>query len=133
MGAGAIPIDIDKAFRDRVKNKHKLHVFIADSSYTDDDCIDVSFHGGHYAFTPPKHLLFDYRLGRINAQQLEDACFEFLEGSFVQYQYIWDEILDRDRLVLTCSCNADDDSCHRHVIIRFLKKFGVVYKGKLKS
>jgi hypothetical protein len=47
VGAGAIPINIEKAFRARAKSKHKLHVFTADAGYAGDDCIDVSLQGGH--------------------------------------------------------------------------------------
>ena len=92
MGAGAIPIQIDKAFRDRAKSKHKLHIFTADAGFEGEDCLDVSFHGGHYALTPPKQVLLDYKLGRLTEQQFEQACFDHLESSFIQYQYVWDEI-----------------------------------------
>ena len=133
MGAGAIPLDIEKAFRDRQKSTHTLLVYTADEGYRGIDVIDVSFNGGNAAFTPPRHLLFDYKMGRLTAEQFQQEYFKFLETSFVEFKYNWDNMLDSEKIVLICSCNADDASCHRQVIIKFLEKFGAEFKGKLKS
>ncbi len=133
MGAGAIPINIEEAFKKRAKSKHKLRVYTADIGYEGHDRIDVSFHGGQAALTPPKHLQLDYKLGRKNEKEFQEAFFAFLEDSFIHYQHTWDNILASDRIVLVCSCNADGKSCHRHFIIKFLKKFGVVDRGNLKG
>ena len=131
MGAGAIPIHIEKVFRERAKSKHKLYVYTAYSSYEGDDRIDVSFHGGHFMMAPPKHLLVEYKLGKIREDNFRKQYFEFLENSFVQYQHTWDTVLDKEKIVLVCTCNADDKTCQRYFIIQFLKKFGAVYKGKV--
>lgn len=132
MGAGAIPVDIHKAFRERTKKKHALAIYTADYGYAGADCFDVSFQGGHFMLTPSKKMLLDFRLGRINALEFNEQYFNQLEASFIQHQYTWDEMLNRERIVLVCSCNADDGSCHRHALIEFLKQFGVKYAGKLK-
>jgi hypothetical protein len=132
MGAGAVPLTIEKAFRDRAQKKNKVQVFCADAGYRGDDVVDVSFQGGSFVLTPPRHLLLDRRLGRLSPAQFEQEYFKFLEQSFLQNRYNWDTILDGRRLVLVCSCGADDATCHRRVLIKFLKKFGAVYKGKLR-
>lgn len=133
MGAGAIPVDIHKAFRERTKNKSVLKVYTADIAYAGEDRFDVSFQGGHFMFSPAKKLLVDLRLGRIDAREFQAHYFEQLEASFIQHQYTWDEMLNRDRIVLVCSCNTDDDSCHRYALIDFLKQFGVHYAGTLQA
>ena len=133
MGAGAIPVDIHKAFRERVKKKSALTVYTADIAYAGEDRFDVSFQGGHFMFSPAKRLLLDFRLGRIDAAGFKRQYFDQLEASFIQHQYTWDEMLSRDRIVLVCSCNSDDDSCHRYALIDFLKQFGVHYAGTLQA
>lgn len=133
MGAGAIPVDIHAVFRDRTKKKHALAIYTADYGYVGEDCYDVSFQGGHFMFTPSKKLLLDFRLNRISIQDFKEQYFDHLEGSFIQHQYTWDEMLERERIVLVCSCNADGDSCHRHFLIQFLKQFGAKFAGKLKG
>ncbi|MCX5895390.1 MAG: hypothetical protein NTZ51_06135 [Proteobacteria bacterium] len=133
MGAGAIPIHIEKAMKERPNRKYKLQIYIADTGYAGEDNIDVSFHGGNSVLAPPKNQLFEYKLGRLSENQFRDEYFKFLEYSFIQYQYTWDKILERKRIVLVCSCNADDKTCHRYFLIKFLKKFGAVFKGKLKK
>ena len=133
MGAGAIPVHIDKIFRDRKAGKHKLKVYTADFGYEGDDAINVSFHNGHYSLTPPKALILDYRLGRKKEKEFEKEYLEFLKESFIQYQFVWDNMLDSDKIVLVCKCNMDDKTCHRHFLIKFLKKFGATNKGKLKN
>ena len=133
MGAGGIPIHIGEVFRERAKSKHKLNVYTADSSYEGDDRIDVSFHGGHFMLAPPKHLLVDYKLGKIREDNFRKQYFDVLENSFVQYQHTWDAVLDKEKIVLVCTCNADDKTCQRYFIIQFLKKFGAAYKGKVKN
>jgi hypothetical protein len=133
MGAGAIPVDIHKAFRERIKKKHALAIYTADYGYAGEDCFDVSFQGGHFMLTPSKKLLLDFRLSRINAKDFKEQYFDQLEDSFVQHQYTWDEMLELERIVLVCSCNAAGKACHRHVLIEFLKQFGANYAGKLKG
>ena len=65
MGAGAIPVDIHKAFRERIKKKHALAIYTADYGYAGEDCFDVSFQGGHFMLTPSKKLLLDFRVGGL--------------------------------------------------------------------
>ena len=133
MGAGAIPIDIEKAFKERAKNKYKLAIYMADEGYGGEDKIDVSFYGGDPVFTPSKQQLLDYKMGKLSREKLQQQYFKFLENSFIQYQYTWDKILDSGKVVLVCSCNAAGKNCHRYILVDFLKKFGAVFKGKHKS
>jgi uncharacterized protein YeaO (DUF488 family) len=133
MGAGAIPVDIHKAFRERGKKKHALKVYTADYGYSGEDRYDVSFQGGHFMFAPTKKLLLDFRLNRISARDFQEQYFDQLEASFIQHQYTWDEMLELERIVLVCSCNGEGTVCHRHVLIEFLKQFGAHYQGKLKA
>ena len=106
MGAGAIPIDIEKAFKERAKNRHKLTVYMADEGYEGEGKIDVSFYGGDPVFTPPKQQQLDYKTGKLSKEKLQQQYFKFLESSFIQYQYTWDKMLDSGKVVLVCSCNA---------------------------
>jgi hypothetical protein len=133
MGAGAIPLQVEKEFFDQAQGTYKLHVFTADVSYQGDDRVDVSTNGGYFIFVPPKQVFFDYRFGKTTASQFEKTYFAFLRNSYCHYRHAWDNTLSRSRIVLVCSCNAGDKSCHRYVIVNFLKKLGAVYKGKLKT
>jgi len=80
MGAGAIPIQIEKVIKERAGSTHKLKVYIAHSSYCGEDRIDVSFHGGHHIMLPPRQVLFDYKMGRTSQrrQGVRGAFFAFL-------------------------------------------------------
>jgi hypothetical protein len=133
MGAGAIPIDIEKAFKERAKNKHKLTVYMADEGYEGEGKIDVSFYGGDPVFTLPKQQQLDYKTGKLSKEKLQQQYFKFLESSFIQYQYTWDKLLDSGKVVLVCSCNAKGRNCHRYILVDFLKKFGAVFKGRHKG
>ena len=131
MGAGAIPINIEKILKDRLKKKSDIKIYLADTGYEGEGKIDVSFNGGNPVFTPPKHVLLDYKLGKLTTAQFQKEYIKFLENSFIQHQYTWDKMLDSGKIVLVCSCNGADKNCHRHVLIKFLKLFGAVSKGKL--
>lgn len=131
MGAGAIPIDIEKAFRQREQSNHKLEVYTAPFDYAGDARVDVSFNSGNFVLTPPRHQLFNYRLGRLSQEQFRLEYGRFLEASFMQNKYNWDNMLDSPRIVLVCSCNVDGPACHRHFLIEFFKRFGAVYRGAL--
>ena len=133
MGAGAIPIDIEKAFKERAKNRHKLAVYMADEGYNGEGKIDVSFYGGDPVFTLPKQQQLDYKTGKLSKEKLQQQYFKFLESSFIQYQYTWDKLLDSGKVVLVCSCNAKGRNCHRYILVDFLKKFGAVFKGRHKG
>jgi hypothetical protein len=129
MGAGAVPVDVEKAFRLRQQTTSRLEMYTAPYDYAGDNRVDVSFNGGSFVFTPPRPLLFEYRLGRMSPEQFQAEYRRFLEGSFAQHMYNWDMLLESGKIVLVCSCNAKDSSCHRYVLIDFLKKFGAVYCG----
>jgi hypothetical protein len=133
MGAGAIPIDIEKAFKERSRKKHAITVYMAGEGYEGEGKIDVSFYGGDPVFTPPKQQQLDYKTGRLSREKLRQEYFKFLENSFIQYQYTWDKILDSGKIVLVCSCTAAGRNCHRYILADFFKKFGAVFKGRLKG
>jgi hypothetical protein len=133
MGAGAVPADVEKAFRLRQQTTSRLEMYTAPYGYAGDDRVDVSFNGGSFVFAPPRPLLFEYRLGRMSPEQFQAEYRRFLEGSFMQHMHNWDILLASVSIVLVCSCNADDASCHRHVLIDFLKRFGAVYRGTVEA
>ena len=132
MGAGAIPLRVEKKFFERVKGKYKFCVYTADEAYEGDDRIDVSIQSGNFIFVPPTHLLFDYRFRNITEDQFQEAYFEFLKESYTYHQDNWDMLLRKKRIVLVCTCNSQGKDCHRYFIIKFLRKMGAVYKGELK-
>jgi hypothetical protein len=133
MGAGAIPVHLDETLQKHAARSRTCSVFTAHSSYQGDDRIDVSFHGGHFMLTPPKQILLDFKLGRIDEVRFKQDVFDFLETSSMQHRYTWDEMLARERIVLVCSCNGAGTSCHRHFIMLFLKQHGAVCKGVLRT
>jgi hypothetical protein len=133
MGAGAIPLQVEKEFFEKAKGTYKLDVYTARVSYKGNDRVDVSANGGHFIFVPPKQLLFDYRFGKITEKKFQKAYFDCLRNSYVNHRHAWDNLLSSARMVLVCNCNAEDKSCHRFVIVDFLKRLGAAYKGKLKS
>lgn len=133
MGAGAIPLKVQKDFLEKARGRYTLNVYTSDFSYSGDDRVDVSANGGHFIFVPPRQLFFDYRLGKKNEREFKKAYIDFLQESYCINQHAWDNVLSSGRMVLVCSCNAEDKSCHRYTIIDFLKKLGGVYKGKLKT
>jgi len=133
MGAGAIPLQVEKEFFEKAQGSYKLDIYTARASYRGDDWVDVSANGGLFIVAPLKQLFFDYRFGKITGKKFQEAYFECLRSSYLNHRHAWDNLLSNSRIVLVCNCNAEDKSCHRFVIIDFLKKLGATYKGKLKS
>jgi hypothetical protein len=132
MGAGAVPVDVEKAFKLRQQTTSRLEIYTAPyDGYAGDGRVDVSFNGGNFVFTPPRPLLFEYRLGRLSPEKFQAEYWRFLEDSFIQHMHNWDILLTTGRIVLVCSCNGGPDACHRFMLIEFLKKFGAVYYGDL--
>jgi len=131
MGAGAIPVDVEAAFRQRQLKSTGLVIHTASFDYAGDDRLDVSFGSGNFVFAPPRPLLFDFRLGRLGCEQFQKQYAAFLRGSFAQHMYSWDCLLESSAIVLVCSCNGGEDTCHRFTLIEFLKQFGAVYCGDI--
>lgn len=129
MGTGAIPITVAQAGKERTMKKRRLPVFFAGYDYKGDGTVNVSFHGGAFFATPPRRLLLDYRLGRMTADAFDQEYVRFLEQSFVENRHTWDTLLEAKELVLICTCPADDPACHRRILVKFLKRFGAVFKG----
>ncbi len=133
MGAGAIPLSVEKARAQFKKSSSRTALYTAAYDYTGDDKVDVSFNGGNAVFTPPRTLMLEYRLGRLSPEQFQAGYCTFLEESLVQHLFNWNKLFESGRIVLVCSCNGGADLCHRFVLIDFLKKLGAVYCGDVSS
>ena len=64
MGAGAIPLSVEKARAQFKKSGNRTALYTAAYGYTGDDKVDVSFNGGNPVFTPPRTL------GRVSADRM---------------------------------------------------------------
>jgi len=133
MGAGAIPLSVQKARAQFKKSGNRTALYTAPYDYTGDDTVDVSFNGGNAVFTPPRTLLLEYRLGRLSPEQFQAGYRAFLEESLVQHLFNWNKLFESGRIVLVCSCNGGADVCHRFVLVDFLKNLGAVYCGDVSS
>lgn len=129
MGAGAIPASVKKGHQKHRWRKHNLSIFFAGLDYKGDAAVDVSFINGVHFLTPPRELLLNYRLGRCSLAEFEQKYIGFLEKSMAENSHNWETTLDSRELVLLCSCAAEDMTCHRYILIKFLKRFGAVFKG----
>lgn len=132
MGAGAVPADVEAAFRQRQLKSTGLAIYTAAFGYSGDDKIDVSFGSGNTVFAPPRALLLDLRLGRLSREQFNNEYAAFLRSSFGRHMHNWDRLLESATVVLVCSCHEDAEHCHRFVLIEFLKQFGAEYRGEKK-
>jgi hypothetical protein len=133
MGAGAIPLSVEKARGQFKKSGCTTALYTAPYDYTGDDRVDVSFNGGNTVFTPPRTLLLEYRLGRVSPEQFRTGYCTFLEQSLVQHVFNWNKLFESGSIVLVCACNGGADACHRFVLIDFLQKLGAVYGGDISS
>jgi uncharacterized protein YeaO (DUF488 family) len=133
MGAGPVPEHIRRKFLESGPRKYKVKVYTASSDYHGDDRIDVSAQSGHFIFAPPKTLAFDFRLGKMSKSQFRKAYYAWLEESCTNDMHSWNTILDRERIVLVCTCKTKDKSCHRYFLADFLKGLGAVYKGEIRT
>jgi hypothetical protein len=133
MGAGAIPLSVEKARAQFNTSSRSTAVYTAPHAYTGNDRVDVSFNGGNAVFTPPRALMLEYRLGRVSSEQFHAAYCTFLAESLVQHLFNWNKLFESGSIVLVCSCNGGADICHRFVLIEFLEKLGAVYCGDVSS
>lgn len=131
MGAGAVPADVERAFRQRQQSSTGLEIYTGPYDYAGDDRVDVSFGSGNFVLAPPRPLLFDLRMGRLSRDRFQEEYAAFLKASFARHMSSWDRLLASGRIVLVCSRNGGADSCHRFVLIDFLKRFGAVYRGDM--
>jgi hypothetical protein len=58
MGAGGIPLQVEKEFFEREKGKYKLQVYTADVTYEGDDRVDVSVNNGKFIFAMENLFLY---------------------------------------------------------------------------
>lgn len=131
MGAGGIPLKIEKEFFDKARGNYSLSVYTAGAFYRGDDRVNVSLYGGLAILLPPKQLLLDYKFGNITEKEFKRAYLECLEESYIHHRYFWEIMVSKRKLVLVCSCGGKGRHCHRYFIIEFLKKLGATYKGEV--
>lgn len=117
---------------------NRPEIWTARISTKDKDAFNVTWKSGERAFAPSIKILGPMLDIRREGRAVSDAEWKAyvlayaaeMKQSYAKHRYLWDELLARDRVVLTCYCN-DSDRCHRTVLARILARLGGTFCGEL--
>lgn len=115
-----------------------IEVWTSRLSTRDPDAFNITRKSGNPTFAPSWALLrtaLEIReQGRVQTpEEWRMYAAEYLREMGVSYKArreVWDGLLSRPRVVLTCYC-TDSDRCHRKLMALSLTKLGAIYRGEL--
>jgi len=92
---------------------------------------DVTRKSGHLVFAPTWEIINDYKDGYITKEDYTRQYIAMLIESYENYREEWEELLQRDLVVLVCYCKHHISFCHRYILAKFLKVLGAEYLGEI--
>lgn len=115
-----------------------VEVWTARISTRDPDAFNVTRKSGDPVFAPSWALLrtaLDIRKsGRVQSEEdwknYARSYLSEMTASHGRDRPIWDALLRRSRVVLTCYC-TNPERCHRKLLGLVLERLGASYKGEL--
>lgn len=67
---------------------------------------------------------------RLTEKQYTQMYYDLMRKSYKNYRKEWDELLNREKIVLCCYC-ASGTFCHRLLLAQILTKLGASYEGEI--
>jgi uncharacterized protein YeaO (DUF488 family) len=115
-----------------------MDLWTARLSTRDPDAVNVTRKSGDPVFAPSWELLRTALVirqsGRTSTDdEWKDYAAKYLREmslSYARHRGHWDQLLARQRAVLTCYC-TNPERCHRRVLAHVLEKLGATYHGEL--
>lgn len=86
--------------------------------------IDTTAKSGVKAFAPTWDMVRDYKEGRLSEERYVAKYLALMRQSFRESRAVWNEILDRDEVILACYCPPGAEFCHRYILAEIFEMLG---------
>jgi uncharacterized protein YeaO (DUF488 family) len=107
-----------------------LTVYTAQYRYSGNNRLDITVKGqdpiGKH-FAPTWDMVMGYKNGSVSKKEY---IVQYLNILKKVDKSIWENILNRDEVVLVCFCSSKD-FCHRKVLAKVLERKGAIYTGEV--
>jgi len=103
---------------------------VKENKYTKEDILDITVKSGTKVFAPTWDMV--KRVKNVTMSEIEymDKYYIMMLESYKHNRQIWDDILQKDKIIFACYCDAGD-FCHRILLAGYFEKLGGIYKGEL--
>lgn len=107
-----------------------LNVYTSTIRSSDPDRLDITVKSGDKVFAPTWDMVMGHKNGTLTDEQYTEMYRELMLKSWKNNRWRWNELLQQDRVVLTCFCKHNT-FCHRVLLAKMLEKLGALYCGEI--
>jgi uncharacterized protein YeaO (DUF488 family) len=75
-------------------------------------------------------MVWGHKNKTLSEEDYTRQYIQMMKRSYREHKDEWQELLNRDRVVLCCYCKAND-FCHRYILADILVKLGAEYCGEI--
>lgn len=109
-----------------------LQVYTSSYQYKGPDRLDITVKTGDRDFAPSWEMVRQYKSGCLSQKEYIKQYYQRMRRSFRKNRSKWDDLLDRQKVVLVCFC-PPGEFCHRLILAEILEKLGAEYKGEMRD
>jgi uncharacterized protein YeaO (DUF488 family) len=92
--------------------------------------LDITIKTGSRIFAPTWEMVLKLKSLEMSQEEYTEKYGKMMESSYAKYTHAWEELLDREAVVLVCYCRPGN-FCHRILLANKLAALGGVYKGEI--
>lgn len=107
-----------------------VELYTAQIRYSGDDRLDITVKSGDGVFAPTWDMVMGHKNHFISDDEYKKKHIELMRMSRKNNPLRWQEIMNKEKIVLTCYCSAGK-FCHRILLAKMLEMIGATYKGEL--
>ena len=106
-----------------------VKIYTSQFRYSGPDRLDITTKA-KTSFSPTWDMVRNYKDNIITKQQYTNLYAKLMNQSYIDYRMDWNNILNKDRVVLVCYCNSDS-FCHRFLLADYFVTLGAEYCGEI--
>lgn len=114
----------------RKEGDYILQVYTSQYKYKGEDRYDITVKTSDKTFAPTWDMVMGTKQGKMTYKEYTEKYYELMRKSYKNNRRKWDELLNRDRVVLVCFCRPGE-FCHRILLAEILVKLGAQYIGEI--
>jgi len=107
-----------------------VKIYTAQYRYSGPDRLDITVKNGERIFAPTWNMVMSFKNGQLNKRAYIKQYYALMRRSYKRNKNRWLDVLNRERVVLTCYCGSGE-FCHRILLAKILGKLGGKYMGEI--
>lgn len=98
----------------------------------DENYLDTTVKSGDPSFAPTWKIVMGVKKGAISEDEYTAEYLQLMEKSYNKNPQRWQQVLDREKVILACYCRAGI-FCHRHLLTDLFVERGAQYIREIRG